>query len=333
MQAVLLSKSGAIADNLSVGTIEKPKPGPDDVLIKLEYAAINPVDWKMAKIGFLIQSFPIVLGCDGSGTVEEVGANVHDLKKGDEVFAFTRLGTPGAGTFAEYAVSPAVVTGKKPSSVSFQEAATFPVGLLTAALGIFDSFQLALPSAKTPSKDFLLVWGGATSVGQYAVQLGKAIGMTVIATCSARNVEWLKELGADHALDYNKDPLAEIKKITDNKLHYAYNTVSAECADFCVQSLSSSEPAHVASCAEKPSSLPDNVTYHNVFLGAELNTEERRKLIGSYYREFEPLIATKVIKPNKVQLLEKGLGSVAEGFKLSAEGKVSAQKLVVKVAQ
>lgn len=98
---------------------------------------INPVDWKMAQIGFAIQKFPIVLGCDVAGVVEATGADVKDFKKGDEVFSFTPLGTPGCGTFAEYCVTPSDLVLRKTANLSFEAASTIPVSLETAALGLY----------------------------------------------------------------------------------------------------------------------------------------------------------------------------------------------------
>ena len=109
-----------------------PAASKGELLVRVKAAALNPVDWKMANIGFIIQSYPVVLGCDLAGVVEHVGEGVTDFKVGDEVYAFTKLGSHRQGAFQQFAVVEARMASHKPKALSFAQAATIGVGALTA---------------------------------------------------------------------------------------------------------------------------------------------------------------------------------------------------------
>jgi len=336
IKALLLHEKGHPIKNFKVGDAAKPDPTKvhrkDSVLIRVVSTALNPVDWKMAQIGFFIESVPVVLGCDVAGIVEEVGPKVTRFKKGDAVFAFTLLGVEGYGTFAEYCLAPETHTFHKPASLSFDQAATLSVGVLTAALGLYGQFKFNLPSKRASDGEQVLIWGGASSVGQYAVQLAALSGYSVIATASKRNHDLLRELGAKHVVDYNDaDALDQIKKITGGKLRYAFDVISTETADKCVGLLTTSEPAHIATIAGDPTKdkLPSNVTSHPVFLGG--NVDEA--LLQSFVLELEPLVNDGKLKPNQVETISGGIETgILEGLQRMVDNKVSAKKLVVPIA-
>lgn len=110
---------------------------------QVEAVALNPVDYKMAQGGFFIKAFPVVLGCDVAGTVKAVGKAVKGLAVGDDVMSFTPLGTPGYGGFAQCCLAPADQVYKKPTEMSFAEAAALPVAVGTALLGLCWELKLA----------------------------------------------------------------------------------------------------------------------------------------------------------------------------------------------
>jgi len=336
MKALLLSKSGALTENFYLSdSVKKPSPGAHELLVKVVAIAINPVDWKMAKLGFLIKGYPVVLGCDFSGVVEEVGGSVTKFKNGDEVFGFTDLGAPGCGTFAEYCLASETFTVKKPSNMSFESASTIPVGCFTAALGIFYKMKIPFPSQKSSDlkDEFFLVWGGSGSVGAYAVQLAALAGLTVIATCSPRNYEYVKSLGATHVVDHNSpDAVSQIKSITSGKLRFAYDTISTATANLCLQCLSTSSPSYISYIAGKPSDpIPQNVTENSIFLGGAYQNELDKKFIESFVTESAPLLESKKLHPNQVEQLPNGLESIKVGIELQASGKISGKKPVVRI--
>jgi len=213
MQAVRFHEYGP-AGVLELETVERPEPGPGEVLVRVHAAGVNPIDWKY-RAGYLQQFLPLELphipGFDVAGTVESVGAGVDDLAAGDAVFG------RGAGTYAEYAIAPAATLARKPAGLTFDQAATLPVGGVTAWVGLFDA-------AKLEPGQRLLVHGGAGGVGTIAVQLGRWKGAHVIATASGGNVEFVRSLGADEVVDYGATRFEEAVRDVD----IVFDTVGGE---------------------------------------------------------------------------------------------------------
>ncbi len=168
--------------------LPKPVPGPDELLVAVRAAGVNPVDWKIRE-GYLRDVFelslPKVMGSELSGVIEQVGEGVSDFQVGEGVF-----GSPVAGAFTEYALLPVRVAARKPDAVSFIDAATLPVAAATA----YDALaQLALPAGAT-----VLVLGAGGGVGVATVQLARAAGHEVIAVAGAAKRDFLTSLGAVH---------------------------------------------------------------------------------------------------------------------------------------
>jgi NADPH2:quinone reductase len=185
--------------------VEKPYPGPGEVLVRVVAAGTNPVDAKFRAAGGSIGlEAPIVLGADISGVVEEVGAGVTDLAQGDEVYYTPEVFGPGSnGAYAEYHAAKADIVAKKPASLSHEEAAAVPLAGGTAYEAIVR--RLAVRVGET-----VVIHGGAGGVGSFAVQIAKAAGARVIATASSDNQEILKELGADVTIDYERQDATEV---------------------------------------------------------------------------------------------------------------------------
>lgn len=181
----------------------RPKTGADDVLIKVHATSVNPVDWKVRK-GYvrehLALTMPYIPGWDYSGVVEEVGANVHNIKPGDAVFGREEIGRMGA--YAEYIAARAAFVARKPQSLDHTAAASIPIAALTAWQSLFDIGHLERGQR-------LLIQGAAGGVGTFGVQLAKWKGAFVIGTASERNQQFLRELGADEVIDYNKTPFED----------------------------------------------------------------------------------------------------------------------------
>ncbi len=193
-------------DVLHLEAVAMPKPGPRDVLVRVRAASVNAADWHQLRgtplpfrlvAGLRRPRFRII-GCDMAGRVEAVGAAVTRFRVGDDVFG--ELSRCGFGAFAEYAVAPETALWPKPTSLSFDEAAAIPTAGCTALQG--------LRRGGIRSGQRVLVHGASGGVGTFAVQLAKAFGAHVTAVCSARNVELVRSLGADHVLDYTRDDFA-----------------------------------------------------------------------------------------------------------------------------
>ena len=173
--------------------VPRPEPNADQVLIQLKAAGVNPADWKY-QAGFFKQfmplTFPWTPGLEGSGVVEAVGANITALKKGDEVYGIV------SGGYAEYALASANDVQPKPGELTFEEAASIPMGFLTAWGALIDT-------ANVQAGQRILIHGAAGGIGAYAVQLAKWKGAHVTGTASAGNLEFARSLGADNMIDYN----------------------------------------------------------------------------------------------------------------------------------
>ncbi|CAG8562528.1 7300_t:CDS:2, partial [Ambispora gerdemannii] len=305
------------------GHVDKPIPKPNELLVRNKAVAINPADWKLPKYNILIESYPIVLGCDVAGVVESVGSEVTKFKPGDSVFTFTILGrNNGYGAFAEYSLYDENISFRKPEHLSFEEASTFPVGLLTAAHGLYLALKLPLPSKKHKyaEPEYILIWGGASSCGAYAIQLARLSGLTVITTASTHNTEYLKSLGATYVIDY-KDPnvVSQIRALMKNKLKYAFDTISAESATLAAETLS--DGGKIAHIAGAPTLKNDKIEDFAVKLGSLYNNPELYKATKDLKEEFELLIHNGLIKSNVVQLVSGGLETgVVEALKLSEKG-------------
>jgi NADPH:quinone reductase-like Zn-dependent oxidoreductase len=200
MKAVVYHKYGP-PDVLQVEEIEKPTPKENQVLVKVHAASINAVDYRMMRAnpffirlmgdGFL-KPKDSRLGIDVAGRVEAVGENVKQFRPGDEVFGCAH------GSFAEYALAKESSLALKPANRSFEQAATLPVGGLTALQGLRDTGGIQ-PGQK------VLIQGASGAVGMFAVQLAKYFGAEVTAVCSTRNLEMARSIGADHVIDYTRE--------------------------------------------------------------------------------------------------------------------------------
>ena len=182
----------------------RPKPAPNEVLIRVHAAGVNPVDWKIRE-GHLKQlvenKFPLILGWDVSGVVEEVGSAVSQFKQGDEVFS--KSDTSRDGDYAEYIVVRESEVALKPKSLHHVYAAAVPLAGLTAWQALFDIGKLQ-PGQR------ILIHGGSGGVGHFAVQLARWKGAYVYATASTKNQELICRLGAHQTIDYTKQRFEDI---------------------------------------------------------------------------------------------------------------------------
>ncbi|MCK1998476.1 NADP-dependent oxidoreductase [Psychrobacillus psychrodurans] len=203
MKAIAIKQYGG-KEQLKEIDIPKPTPKEKQVIVKLHATSINPIDWKLRE-GYLKAmmpfEFPIILGWDVAGMVEEVGEHVQDFKVGDRVFA--RPETTNRGTYAEYTIVDTHLLAKIPDNISFEEAACVPLAGLTAWQCLFDFGDIQ-------KGDKVLIHAGAGGVGTFAIQLAKSVGAYVAATAGTHNVEFLKSLGADEVIDYKKQDFEKV---------------------------------------------------------------------------------------------------------------------------
>jgi NADPH:quinone reductase-like Zn-dependent oxidoreductase len=212
MKAAVINQFGG-PEVLQITEVEKPVPGDDEVLIKIHFTGINPVDTKVragtSGVSKKIK-LPAILGWDVSGTIETIGKNVTTFKPGDAVFGC--VGFPGLGkTYAEYAVTDPGLLTKKPSNISFEEAAAVPLAGLTA-------YQAINEHLKVSKGQKILIQAAAGGVGHLAVQFAKLNGAFVYGTASEKNEKFLKSLGVDKVIDYKREKFEDVVNELDSVL-------------------------------------------------------------------------------------------------------------------
>lgn len=201
MKAVIAERYGG-PEVLAIAERPEPTVGARDVRIAVKAASLNPLDFKIrngkVKLVLSVQP-PIALGCDVAGVVDTVGAEVTRFRVGDEVFA--RLEKHRMGGLAEYVAASEHVVAKKPARSSFEEAAAIPLAALT-------SLQALREAAGLVAGQHVLIHAGAGGVGSLAIQIAKILGLHVTTTTSTKNIDFVRDLGADVVVDYTKsEPL------------------------------------------------------------------------------------------------------------------------------
>lgn len=211
MKAIVYSKFGS-PDVLRLVDIDKPVPKAGEILIKVQAVSVNAYDWRHIRAdpflirfmgGGIIKPKHPILGADIAGLVEECGKNAKLFKPGDKVF-----GECAYGGFAEYVCVDEKRLVSKPKSLSFEEAAAAPMAALTALQGLRDN-------GKIREGQKVLINGASGGVGSYAVQIAKSFNAEVTGVCSTSKTDFVRSLGADHVIDYNKEDISQIDEKFD----------------------------------------------------------------------------------------------------------------------
>src|SRR5262245_17917985 len=230
MKEVRIERYGNV-DVMELAEVEQPQPGENQLLVKVQAAAVNPVDLKIREgLGEMFgMKLPLILGCEVAGTVKAVDGggpsrtDSSDFTVGDEVYGYL---SAYSGGYAEYVAAPASEFVHKPKQIDFDTAASVPVGALTAWQGIFDHGKLA-------SGQRILIIGASGAVGSMAVQLAKQIGAHVVGIASGDNEEFVRGLGADEFIDYKKAKFEQ--QVSD--VDVVFDTVGGETQDRAFQTL------------------------------------------------------------------------------------------------
>ena len=215
MKAILQDRYGP-PDVLRLEDIDTPEAGDDQVLIRVHAASVNPADWHMMRgepwimrLGTgLRRPKDAVRGLDVAGTIEAVGRNVKDTRRGDDVFGVAK------GSFAEHAVAKEGQLAPKPEGLTFEQAASVPVGGIAAIQALRDV-------AKVQPGQRVLISGASGGVGTFAVQIAKDMGAHVTGVCSTGNLDLVRSLGADHVIDYTKEDFTRAEDRYDLILYNA----------------------------------------------------------------------------------------------------------------
>ncbi|MEZ5811822.1 MAG: NADP-dependent oxidoreductase [Rhizobiaceae bacterium] len=263
MKAVYFNEHGG-PDVLTYGDLPDPEAGAGEVVVDIHAASINAADWKVRSgANQTLERFPHVLGRDFSGTVASLGAGVDDFAPGEAVFGVSERDSEGG--YAEKKAIGAAILARKPDGWSHEQAAALALTGLTAIVSIEDTLRLQ-------PGETILIQGGAGGVAGFAIQLAKHIGARVITTAGTANLDYVKALGADLAIDYTKEDFTEVAGACDA----VFETVGGDVA---MRSFAVLKPggraAFIASGAEAPSAPRADVTALRPKVGRDRRHLER----------------------------------------------------------
>ena len=216
MKAAYVQQFGG-PEVLQYGDLPDPPAGPGQVVVDIVAASVNGADWKVRAGSYGQAKFPLILGRDFSGVISALGAGVTDVRVGDAVFGVLEGGRDG--TYAEKIAVGAAIVANKPSALSHVDAAALALIGLTALTAVEDTLKLK-------SGETILIQGGAGGVAGFAIQAAKYLGARVISTASAKNLDYVRGLGADEVIDYNT---TDFRKVVSN-CDAVFDTVGGDVA-------------------------------------------------------------------------------------------------------
>ncbi|CAE6364891.1 unnamed protein product [Rhizoctonia solani] len=319
---------------LEVDTRPTPVPQGTQALVKVTAASINPIDWKIIDYGLFIDKFPAVLGTDGAGIIEAVGPDVTHFKPGDKVFfqgIYTRVDET---TFQQKTIVETDIISKIPDNIDEDQASTIPVATLAALVGLFQKTGVDVPiNGPTVNGRGVLVLGGSSSVGQFAIQLARITGFSpIVTTASAQHTDFLKSIGATYIFD--RDVGAKtIQSAFATPVSLVLDAVSVESTQsLAYEVLTTPSPvpgAHLSIArplvdAVKEKNVDNRVTI-NYFFGS---SHMHRDLSIPFWQSVGQWIKDGKLVPNRVQVVKGGLAALPEALDLSRKG-VSGVKIVI----
>lgn len=331
-----------------LANVAVPEITADQILVQTKAVALNPSDWKMID-NATVTPGPIS-GGDFAGVVVKRGSNVQDVQVGDRVFAYVfgaNPAYPSQGAFAEYVATVPDLCFRMPLSMDFETGASLGLGLMTVGL-VFKSFGLRpfeLPSPNPRPKQHILVYGGSTATGTLAIQLFKHHGFLPVATCSPKNFDLVRGLGAEAVFDYASPTCKEdIRAYTNEKLAYAMDTITdSRATTVCYGAIGETGGWYTA-LESFPERLrgrrkkvkPDWILCPTIF-------GERIDLAGSYQRVAQPedrefavrwathctaLLQAGKLQAHPIQVQSGGIQRIVDDLDLLRKKQVSGKKLV-----
>jgi NADPH2:quinone reductase len=284
MRAMVLPQFGG-PELFELSDVERPEPGPGEILVRIIAASVNPVDAKIRADGRWAQLVaPVILGYDAAGVVEKLGPGVADFRPGDEVYFTAEIFSNRFGTYAEYTVVDAAIVARKPNGLSFIDASAIP-------LAGGPAWEAVIRRLNLRAGETILIHGGAGGVGSFAIQFAKAAGAKVLATAGSENQTTLRDLGADVAIDYRKDDASEIalRETRSGGVDVAFDIEGENLLARCLRAIRPFGRSAVILAPQGDLSplFQKNITLHGIFL-----TRERRRL-----EEMRPLFERRQVRP------------------------------------
>lgn len=341
MQAVIVTEKGKV----QVKEVEKPQAGKGEIVVKNCAVALNPTDWKHRDA---VSPPGSILGCDFAGVVSQVGEGVSNVKDGDRVAGFVHGGRkPDEGSFAQFVKAQATLVWNVPESVSWEEAAASGgIAPLTAVQALYLRHKFNEPSNPTKDDTPVLVWGGTSSVGLYAVQLLKLSGYTVLATSSEKNFELLKSFGVTSTYDYNDAEVS--KKIASDypELSHGFDCISENGTTLQIAKAFKNGKGKIVTLLpvnddglKEYSGVDVEATLVYTVLGRPFNMwkdfpampEDKKATEEWLANEMPNLMGSGKLKSNPILSRDGGLNGINDGLDFVKAGKNRAQKLTYKL--
>ncbi|KAK1229506.1 hypothetical protein PQX77_007429 [Marasmius sp. AFHP31] len=319
----------------AVDTRDIQAPGVGEILVEVKAAALNPVDWKIQKYGIFLQKYPAIVGTDIAGDVVKLGEGVEGFNVGDRVL-FQGFFTNDYAGFQQFAKVAAEIVAKIPEAISYSQAASVPLALATAAIGLYWTEKGA---GLNPTLDKRIqfpgqpavVVGGSSSVGQYVIQMLKFGGFSpIIAYASGRHTDFLKSLGATHVVDRQsvaiQDLPTEVKRITKVPVKTVYDAISlpdTQSASYDTLAEGGNLVIVLDSQIKNP---VESKKVHHVF--GSVQPEPNRPFGRTLYKQLTQFLQDGTVKPNRVEQLPNGLAGIPDGLKRLENDEVSGLKLI-----
>ncbi|EGY21418.1 Trans-enoyl reductase fsr4 like protein [Verticillium longisporum] len=341
---------------IQIKDVERPKPGPGEVLIKVIVAGTNPKDWKLPV--WLEACANTNTGDDVAGTVEELGDNVIGFTKGDRVAAFHVMNTPH-GAFAEYAIAPANTVFALPASVSYEEAATLPLAAYTSAVALFDRLEFPSPwdaeagrSGEDKKKRPVIIYGASTAIGAFAIKLAQKANIHPVIAVGSKNSEFvvpfLDSAKGDRIVDYTayKTPdelVAALKDaakeagVEDGRVFDAYDCVSENGTYVTLSKVLAGPPDASGRKPRITTVLPvDESTADSSvqFTRTMVDHVHKQPLFGAVWSAaFASGLSEGWFTPHPYEVVKGGLAGLEGALKGLKDGSVRAKKMVIRIGE
>lgn len=314
MKAIVINDFGG-RDKLQLTDLPVPAVKEGDILVRVKAAGVNPVDWKIRE-GYIKDlfpyEFPIILGWDAAGIVEQTGPGVTRFKQGDEIFAYCRKPIVHGGTYAEYIALEEEHAALKPKNISYEEAASIPLAALTAYQSLFDA-------AKIKPGETILIHAAAGGVGGFGVQLAKDHGAVVWATASGNNEKYVKDLGASEVVDYTQEDFREaIRSQNPDGVDVVFDCVGGEVLSKSAEIVKGG--GRLVTIVDDPTDLPrSDIQKEFVFVAPN----------SSQLTELARMVEQGRLKTHLSQVFDFGVDEARKAHELSESGHTRGKMVLV----